>query len=138
MEPIVTVTGNVGKDPVVVKFPSGDSIVEFSLAVNSKAENGYKPKTSWYTVQVRNGLRAHVARIVRQGLPVTVTGYLSNYAWKTEEASGTTLRLAAQAVSVNVIGIESLTRVPKAESAPEAEAGEAAVSVTAITDDLPF
>lgn len=79
---ILTIAGNVGKDAVLRKTPSGDSVLGFSLAVdNGKDKSGNKRETTWVDCSIwgkrAESLNGHItkgAKLALSGRP-TVRAY---------------------------------------------------------------
>ena len=82
----VILIGNLGKDPKVSRFNSGDQVVSFSLATSEtwrdKATGERKEKTEWHNVVVFN---ENIGKIVEQyckkGTKVYVEGQLQTRKW---------------------------------------------------------
>ena len=82
----VILVGNLGRDPEIKSFPSGDRIAEFSVATserwNDKASGEKKEKTEWHRVVVRNdNLVKVVENYVKKGSKVYVEGQLQTREW---------------------------------------------------------
>ncbi|WP_284360490.1 single-stranded DNA-binding protein [Candidatus Phycosocius spiralis] len=82
----VILVGNLGRDPEIKSFPSGDRIAEFSVATserwNDKATGEKKEKTEWHRVVVRNdNLIKVVENYVKKGSKVYVEGQLQTREW---------------------------------------------------------
>lgn len=82
----VILVGNLGRDPEIKSFPSGDRIAEFSVATserwNDKATGEKKEKTEWHRVVVRNdNLVKVVENYVKKGSKVYVEGQLQTREW---------------------------------------------------------
>lgn len=77
----VTLVGNVGKDPEIRSFQSGDKVANFSLATSEswkdKATGERKEKTEWHKVSVTNqGLVTIIEKYVKKGSKVYLEGQL--------------------------------------------------------------
>ena len=64
---ILIISGNVGKDAVLRNTPGGDSVLNFSLAVdNGKDSNGNKRDATWYDCSLwgkrANSLQNHITK----------------------------------------------------------------------------
>ena len=71
------VEGNLGADPEVVEFESGNKVVNFPVAVNEKFINraGEKvERVTWYRVQAWGNTGKAVADYKEKGDPVVVIG----------------------------------------------------------------
>lgn len=80
---IITITGNVGKDPTV-RQAGKDDVCGFSVGV--KQGWGDKASTNWFNCSVWGKRGATVAEHVRKGSKVTVVGEFStrDYEGKTQ------------------------------------------------------
>lgn len=82
----VILVGNLGRDPEIKSFPSGDRIAEFSVATserwNDRATGEKKEKTEWHRVVVRNdNLVKVVENYIKKGSKVYVEGQLQTREW---------------------------------------------------------
>jgi single-strand DNA-binding protein len=77
----VILVGNLGRDPESRKFPSGDSVVSFSLATTEswrdKATGERKDKTEWHNVVIFNENLGRIAeQYLKKGAKVYLEGQL--------------------------------------------------------------
>lgn len=75
----IQIMGNLGGAPECRVLPSGESVVNFSVAVNRKykdREGVQKTATDWYRVCAFNGLGAACAQYLEVGAAVFVEGRL--------------------------------------------------------------
>ncbi len=77
----VILVGNVGRDPETRRMPSGDPIVNFSVATSDswrdKATGERKEQTEWHNVVIFNENLAKVAeQYIRKGSKVYIEGQL--------------------------------------------------------------
>ena len=77
----VILVGNLGRDPESRKFPSGDSVVSFSLATTEswrdKATGERKDKTEWHNVVIFNENLGRIAeQYLKKGSKVYLEGAL--------------------------------------------------------------
>ena len=72
----VTIIGHVGQKPQTVQFPSGKSVVKFSVAVKEFGTADDEPKTLWLDVEAWNGNGERVLNTITKGREVLVTGRL--------------------------------------------------------------
>lgn len=70
---IITIAGNVGKDPVLRRTQGGDPILGFSVAVS----NGRDAKPTWYDVSVFGKQAMSLDPLIGKGTSLTVNGRLS-------------------------------------------------------------
>lgn len=88
----VTILGNVGRDPDIRTFQSGDKIANLSVATNErwkdKQTGERKERSEWHNVVVRgNGLVGVVEAYVTKGSRLLVTGKLSTRKWQDQSGS---------------------------------------------------
>src|SRR3974390_3093733 len=77
----VILVGNVGRDPETRRMPSGDPVVNFSVATSDswrdKATGERKEQTEWHNVVIFNENLAKVAeQYLRKGSKVYIEGQL--------------------------------------------------------------
>lgn len=72
----VTIIGHVGQKPQTVQFPSGKSVVKFSVAVKEFGTAEDEPKTLWLDVEAWNGNGERVLGAITKGREVLVAGRL--------------------------------------------------------------
>jgi single-strand DNA-binding protein len=82
----VTLIGTLGRDPDVKAFPSGEQIVELSVATSErwkdKATGEQKEKTEWHKIVIRNENFVRVAeRYLAKGAKVYLEGSLQTRKW---------------------------------------------------------
>jgi single-strand DNA-binding protein len=82
----VILVGNLGKDPEVRRMPSGDPVVNISLATTEswrdKATGEKKEKTEWHRVVIFNANIAKTAeQYLRKGAKVYLEGQLQTRKW---------------------------------------------------------
>jgi single-strand DNA-binding protein len=82
----VILVGNLGKDPEVRTMPSGEKMVQFSLATSEswrdRGSGERKEKTEWHRVVIFNENLARTAeQYLRKGAKVYVEGQLQTRKW---------------------------------------------------------
>jgi single-strand DNA-binding protein len=86
----VILVGNVGRDPEVKFFPSGDPCATFSLATTEswKKKSGEKAeKTEWHRVEVTGKTADVVQQYVVKGQQVYVEGQISYEEWTDKDGN---------------------------------------------------
>lgn len=83
----VILIGNLGQDPEIRTFQSGDRVASFSIATSEswkdKATGEKKEKTEWHRVSVLNqGLVKIVESYVKKGSKVYIEGQLETRKWQ--------------------------------------------------------
>ena len=87
----VIIVGNLGRDPEVRTFPSGDQVANVTIATTDRwrdkntGEN--KEATEWHRVVFNGRLAEIVGQYLRKGSQVYVEGSLRTRKW-TDQASG--------------------------------------------------
>lgn len=83
---MVSLLGNVGKDPEIKTFESGDQIAKVSLATSEKwtdKKTGEKKEaTEWHNLVFRGGIVSVVENYVKKGDKLFVTGKIKTRKWQ--------------------------------------------------------
>lgn len=82
----VILIGNLGKDPEVRTFPSGDKVVNLTLATSEswkeKSSGERKEKTEWHRVSIYNQGLINVAEsYLKKGSKIYIEGSLETRKW---------------------------------------------------------
>ena len=91
--------GNVGQDPEIKKFDSGDSLCNFSVATNEswKDKNGEpQERTEWHRITAFGRLGEICGEYLRKGSKIYLEGKLQTRSWEEE---GGTKRYATEIVA---------------------------------------
>lgn len=83
----VTLIGNVGSDPEMRSFSSGDQVAKFSLATSEswrdRTTGEKKDRTEWHTIVIYNEHFVKVvSQYVKKGMKVYVEGQLQTRKWQ--------------------------------------------------------
>lgn len=86
----VILVGNVGQDPEIRSFQSGDKVANFSLATSEnwkdKNTGERKEKTEWHRVSVTNqGLVKVIESYVKKGSKLYIEGQLETRKWTDQQ-----------------------------------------------------
>ena len=84
----IQIMGNLGGVPEAKVLPSGESVVNFSVAVNRRykdRDGAQKSATDWYRVCAFNTLGENCARYLGSGSPVFVEGRLQVRTFETKK-----------------------------------------------------
>ena len=85
----VILLGRVGNDPEVKFMPSGNSVVNLSIATNRKFKNqdsgSYEDKTEWHRVVFFNKPAETIGQYVRKGQQLYVEGRLQTRKWQDKD-----------------------------------------------------
>ena len=141
----VILIGNVGKDPDVRYFESGNAVANFSLATN---ERGYKlangteipERTEWHNIVATRDRAQFVERYVKKGSMVYVEGKIRTRSY--DDQNG--VKRYVTEIQADRVEFFSSGRKPQetdtqtpASSAPSVPSGKAQTGTDEI-DDLPF
>lgn len=87
----VTLIGNLGKDPELRHTPQGDPVVSFTLATNhrSKQGNDFVDAVEWHNIIAWQGQAETLAKYVKKGSPLMVSGRLQTKYWDDKETGKT-------------------------------------------------
>jgi single-strand DNA-binding protein len=99
---VAVITGNLTRDPELRSLPSGTSVCELRVAVNSrrKSANGdWEDKPNYFDVTVWGAQGENCATYLSKGRPVAVQGRLD---WREWEAKDGTKRQAVQIIADSV------------------------------------
>ena len=146
---VVVVTGNLTKDPELRTLPSGTSVCEMRIAVNSRRKDqsgNWIDKPNYFDVTVWGAQGENCATYLAKGRPVAIEGRLDWREWETQEGQK---RQAVQIIanSVQFLGsrdsgeasnggrFQGQTDVPADTSDFDSSAPAA---VGASDDDIPF
>lgn len=139
------IIGHVGRDPETRYLPSGDSVVNFSVATTDKwrdkTTNEQREATEWHRVTAFGKLAEIIDKHVRKGTQVYVSGKIVTRKWtdqsgvekySTEIKADTLQMLGGKREGEGAEGGEGYTRTKPAadQTAPS--------SLGAMDDDIPF
>jgi len=85
----VILLGRVGADPEVKYMPSGNAVVNLSIATNRKFKNqdtgSYDDKTEWHRVVFFNKPAETIGQYVKKGQQLYVEGRLQTRKWQDKD-----------------------------------------------------
>ena len=85
----VILLGRVGNDPEVKFMPSGNAVVNISIATNRKFKNqdsgAYEDKTEWHRVVFFNKPAETIGQYVKKGQQLYVEGRLQTRKWQDKD-----------------------------------------------------
>jgi single-strand DNA-binding protein len=86
------IVGNVGRDPEVRTFPSGDRVVSFSVATEEswrdKNTGERKSRAEWHNVSIFNEQLGKVAeQYLRKGTKVYIEGQIQTRKWQDKDGN---------------------------------------------------
>ena len=86
---VVVITGNLTRDPELRSLPSGTSVCDLRVAVNTRRKNGatgdWEDKPNYFDVKVWGAQGENCARFLSKGRPVGVQGRLEWREWETQD-----------------------------------------------------
>ncbi|WP_164512773.1 single-stranded DNA-binding protein [Leucobacter chromiireducens] len=99
----VSIVGTIGTDPRLIRTAADIPLCTFRLAHTVRRYDREKNvwtdgETSWYTVHAFRSLGEHAAASLTKGHRVLVAGRLRMRSWQSEERSGITAEIEADAV----------------------------------------
>lgn len=87
----VIIVGNLGRDPEMRSFPSGDQVANITVATTDrwkdKATGEQKEATEWHAIVFSGRLAEVVGQYLKKGSPVYIEGALRTRKW-TDQATG--------------------------------------------------
>lgn len=118
----VILLGNVGKDPEIRYFPSGDAQAKFSLATseswNDKESGEKREKVQWHNIVANKKLAEIIGEYVKKGDKLYVEGKVEYRSWDDKDGNKKYM------TEIVIHDMQMLT--PKAEGAPASRAAPAA------------
>jgi len=112
---VITINGNVGRDPVIRFTKSGKAWTKFSVAVTERVKEGDEwidGTTTWFEVSCWNRLAEDTAETVKKGSRVVLSGRFKTEKWTGEDG----VERTDAAVTADWVGI-----VPKVEAKAKEE-----------------
>jgi single-strand DNA-binding protein len=86
---VVVITGNLTRDPELRSLPSGTSVCDLRIAVNTRRKNNatgeWEDKPNFFDVKVWGAQGENCARFLSKGRPVGVQGRLEWREWESQE-----------------------------------------------------
>jgi len=128
----VIILGNLTRDPEVKALPSGQNVVNFSIATNRiyTDKSGQKQQTAEFHNIVAFGKLADICgRFLSKGKMVLVEGRLQTRSWQAQDGSKRyrteiimeNMQLGPRGVGDNMSGGSSINRGPVASASAEEE-----------------
>ena len=86
---VVVLTGNLTRDPELRALPSGTSVCDMRIAVNTRRKNSatgeWEDKPNYFDVKVWGAQGENCQRFLSKGRPVAVQGRLEWREWETQD-----------------------------------------------------
>jgi len=151
----VIIVGNLGKDPEMRAFPSGDQIANITVATTDKWKDKQtgemKEATEWHRVVFNGRLAEIVGQYLRKGAQVYIEGSLRTRKWTdqsgvekyTTEIRGDSMQMLGSRQSGGDDGYQrNATPAPRSAPAPRAAPARAPAAASSgfddMDDDIPF
>lgn len=141
----VTIIGNLGKDPEIRSFKSGDKVAEFSVATseswNDKATGEKKEKTEWHNVSVTNqGIVKVIESYVKKGSKVYIEGKLETQEYEKDGVKRYTTKIVLKPYNGTLILLDGRSGDSEQTAPRTQEKAQAAAPVynDGFDDDIPF
>lgn len=127
----VVLTGNLCADPEVKTLPSGTSVSELRLAVNTRQKVGgdWTDKAHYFDVVLFGQQAENAAKYLAKGRPVAIDGRLDFQQWEKDGQRRSTVKIVADTVQYLASNDVSQDKRQAAQSAHE-QVEE--------TEDIPF
>lgn len=85
------ILGNIGQDPELKYLPSGEAVVNLSIATSSKWKDKQtgerKEKTEWHRVVMFNKLAEIAGEYLKKGRSVYIEGRIETRKWQDKDGS---------------------------------------------------
>jgi single-strand DNA-binding protein len=105
---VVCVTGNLTRDPELRSLPSGTSVCNMRVAVNTRRKDGpsgdWVDKPNYFDVTVWGAQGENCANYLSKGRPVAIEGRLEWSEWEAKDGSGKRSKVEIVANSVQFLG----------------------------------
>ncbi|MGJ5590182.1 single-stranded DNA-binding protein [Micrococcus lylae] len=107
MQDTITLRGRIATDPAERTTPNGVTVVNFRMATTERrfdraAGHWADAHTNWYNVAVFGRQATNVLQSTKKGNPLVVVGRQRIRDWSTEERSGTSVDIVADAVGLDL------------------------------------
>jgi len=104
----VVVTGNLTRDPELRSLPSGTSVCNMRIAVNTRRKDGpsgeWVDKPNYFDVTVWGAQGENCSNYLSKGRPVAIEGRLEWSEWEAKDGSGKRSKVEIVANSVQFLG----------------------------------
>ena len=145
----VILVGNVGNDPEIKTFQSGDKVVTFSVATSEswkdKESGEQKSVTQWHKIAIFNpGLIDIAERFIKRGVKIYIEGQLQTRKW--QDSSGTDkymTEIVLQRYRGELVLLDKIESSPMENNQQELKKNtdtieDFAGKEAALDDDIPF
>lgn len=115
----VIIVGNLGKDPEMRSFPSGDQVANVTIATTDKwkdkSSGEMKEATEWHRVVFNGRLAEIVGQYLRKGSQVYVEGSLRTRKW-TDQSGVEKYTTEIRADQMQMLGSRQGAEAPRQEA----------------------
>ena len=136
----VTVSGNLTRDIELRKTQSDFTIGNLGLAVerSKKVDDDWETETSFFDVTVFGGTAEFVAKKLRKGDLVTVSGRLEQQRWEDKETGAKRSKVVIVATAIDSHGLFRPKDEDNQLNFDGGGASEPAAAAKPADDDIPF
>lgn len=140
----VILVGNVGQDPEIRYFPSGEGVASFSIATSEtwKNKSGEKQeRTEWHKVEVYGKTAEVVRDYVTKGKPLYIEGSIRTDEWEDKEGNKrktTKVRVAGPNSRLVLLGSKGDSQPKPKPQAKDDPFDDTEDAFQATDDDVPF
>jgi len=133
-----TFIGFLGRDPEIRKTPNGDSVANFSIAVNKKwrSKTGEKQeKTEWVSIVAWGGVADIAERFLKKGSKVMVQGEMETRDWEDKDGNKKyKTEIILRGFSSKLVMLDGFDELDK----PSPEKQSQVVVDSDLEDEIPF
>ena len=147
----VIIVGNLGRDPEIRTFPSGDQVANVTVATTDKWKDKQtgemKESTEWHRITFNGRLAEIAGQYLRKGSQVYVEGSLRTRKW-TDQSGVEKYSTEIRADSLQMLGARQDTAAPALAARPApppqrqapapAPRGSTGSGFDDMDDDIPF
>ena len=135
----IILVGNLGKDPEMRSFPSGDQVANVSLATTDKWKDKQtgeaKEHTEWHRLQFTGRLAEIAGQYLKKGSQIYVEGSIRTRKWQDQSGQD------KYSTEIRVDSMQMLGGKPDGQQAPRQAAPQRAAQqgwFDDMADDIPF
>ena len=142
--------GNLGKDPELGYYPSGDPYVNFSIACTEKWKDKNsgeaREKTEWIPLVASGKTAEFIAKYCAKGTSVHIEGKFTTRSWEKDGKTQYKSEIRVEKFQILSGGVQAgasnsappTAPAPRQAAAPRPAAGRPAPNFAAMDDDIPF
>lgn len=121
----VILIGNLGSDPEIKSFQSGDKVANLSVATSQswkdKTTGERKEKTEWHRVVIFGKLVDIVERYLKKGSKVYLEGQLETRSWEQDGQKKYSTEVVLRGFNSQLVMLDSRSETPSPAPAQEPE-----------------